>query len=456
MRSVSKDQILHGPIVKVLFLLGWPIMISSLLGTAYTLADTFWLGRLDDARNAVAALQISWPIIFFLISFAFGFGSAGIALVSQYTGADNIEEAEKSAGQVISISMLIGTAIALIGFMISPFIVGSLGLEPDVSLLSTEYMRLIFLGLPFMFGSFTFGFIMRAYGDTITPMLVDGFAVTLNIILDPLLIFGIGPFPEMGIAGAALATVLTQSCATLIALYLLFAGRVGLKLAPHHLKLERAKVRKILHIGLPASIGQSATGFGFFILMYVIAMLPNDTIALAAYGIGDRVVNLIFIAINGLSAGISTVLGQSLGAQDSRRAEESVRKGTTVMFAILVTCAVLVYVFRGTIVSFFISDAEVIAEGKAFLSYFLIGIPFFGLFSGINAAFRGSGHNVPSMIIESSRLWVLRIPLAYIFGISLGYGAAGIWIGMALSNVIGSAFAVAYFKTGIWKERVID
>jgi len=456
MRSVSKEQILNGPIIKTLFLLGWPIMVSSLLSTAYTLADTFWLGRLEESKYAVAALQISWPIIFLLISIAFGFGAAGVALVSQYTGAKKHEEAERSAGQVIFISLTFGLVFAITGFFLSPFIVHSLGLEKEVSHLAILYLRIIFFGIPFMFGSFTFGFIMRAYGDTVTPMIVDGIAVILNIILDPILIFGMFGFPEMGVLGAGLATILTQSLATIIALHLLFKGKVGIKLKLEYLKPEKEKIKKIFRIGIPASIGNSGTAFGFFILMYILARVPDSTVVLAAYGIGDRIINLIFISINGLSAGITTVLGQSLGADKIERAEEAVKKGILAMFFILVVCSILLVLFRTEIMKIFINNSDVVNEGANFIKCVMIGVPFFGIFSGIVAAFQGSGHNVPTMILDLSRLWALRIPLAYLLGIYFGMNSTGVWIGMALSNIVGTVIALIFFETGIWKKKVID
>jgi len=456
MRSVSKEQILKGPIIKTLFLLGWPIMISSLLETAYTLADTFWLGRLEESKYAVAALQISWPIIFLLISIAFGLGAAGVALVSQYTGAKKHEEAERSAGQVIFISLTFGLVFAITGFFLSPFIVHSLGLEKEVSHLAILYLRIIFFGMPFMFESFMFGFIMRAYGDTVTPMIVSGVAVILNIALDPILIFGMFGFPRMGVLGAGLATILTQSLATGIALYLLFKGKVGIKLKLSYLKPEKEKIKKIFRIGIPASIGNSGTAFGFFILMYILARVPDSTVVLAAYGIGDRIINLIFISINGLSAGITTVLGQSLGADKIERAEETVKKGILAMFFILVVCSILLVLFRTEIMKIFINNSDVVNEGANLIKCVMIGVPFFGIFSGIVASFQGSGHNVPTMILDLSRLWALRIPLAYFLGLYLGMNSTGVWIGMALSNIVGTAIALIFFETGIWKKKVID
>lgn len=456
MRCVPQSDITGGPILKTMLRLGWPVMVASLLQTMYTLADTFWLGQLEASKNAVAALQISWPIIFFLLSLSIGFGSAGVALVSQYTGAKKQDEAEVAGGQVISLSLMLGCAIAIVGVFLSPFIVGSLGLETTVSSLSEQYMRIIFIGIPFTFGTATYGFLMRAYGDSFTPMIIEGMAVGLNIIVDPLIIYGIGPFPELGVPGAALATVLTQSVSAAIGMYLLFNGKVGLRLSRRHLRPRADKIKTILKIGIPASIGHSATGFGFFILMYVIALLPNNTVALAAYGVGDRIINLIFITINGIGEAMCTMVGQNLGAGNQKRTERTVKEGTIAMFIILSACAATVFLLRGQIVGFFINDPDVIAEGKRYLFYFLAGVPFYGIFSGINAAFRGSGHNVPSMALDISRLWLLRIPLTYTIGIWLGVGATGIWTGMALSNVIGGVAAIGLFATGIWRHPVIE
>jgi putative MATE family efflux protein len=328
--------------------------------------------------------------------------------------------------------------------------------ESGVSNLSIIYLRIYLLGSPAVFCSFMFGFIMRAYGDTVTPMIVQAFAVTLNIILDPLLIFGKAGFPEMGVAGAALASISVQSLAAVIALYLLFRGKVGIKLTLSYLKPDKEKIKKILTIGVPASIGHSGTAFGFFIIMYVLAMVPDSTVVLAAYGIGDRLIGLMFIAIQGLSVGVSTILGQSLGANNIQRAEKVAKRGMLLMFCILVGASLLLVTFRAGAIGFFIKSPDVVSEGANFIRYMIIGIPFFGIFSGINASFQGSGHNVPTMILELSRLWGLRIPLAYVLGIYFGMNSTGIWIGIALSNIVGAGLAFLLFETGIWKKKVID
>jgi putative MATE family efflux protein len=457
MAQAPKNYILEGPIVKTLFVLGWPIMVTNLLHTMYNLVDTFWLGKLGppESTYAVAALQISWPIVFLLISLAFGFGSAGVALVSQYTGAGDLKEANKSAGQVLLISIIMGVCIGIVGFLFSPVIVELLGLEEGIAVLATIYLRIIFMGIPFMFISFIFGFILRAYGDTVTPMKVEGATVLLNVILDPVLIFGLGGLPPLGVVGAGAATVFSQCVSSTIALYILFSGKAGIKLSLPCLKPVKWRIVQILRIGIPASIGQSGTAFGFVILMYIIARLPNQGAVLAAYGIGDRVINLMFIAINGLGVGVSTVLGQSLGANNIVRAEEAARKGMALMFSILVMGSCVLFPLRRLAIEVFINDPQVIAAGDTFVKVFVFGVPFFGVFSAVSACFMGSGHNVPSMVIELSRLWGMRIPLAYVFGFVVGWNASGVWFGMGLSNVLGAVLALVLFRTGIWKQKVI-
>lgn len=460
MRKLSQREILEGSIVWTMVRLGWPAMIGSILQTLYNLADAFWIGHLPPAESgaAVAAIQISWPIVWLLISFVAGFGgAAGSALISQYTGAKREDEANLACGQIFSLAGLFGVLIGIGGFFLSPHLLPLLVRSSEVTTVAAVYIRVIFLGMPFMFAPFLFYFALAAYGDTVTPMIVNGGAVLLNCILDPLLIFGLGPFPKLGVLGAALATVICESLASIVAVMILFKGRRGLKLEPSYLRLKISWIKKIFKIGLPASVAQSGTAFGFVVLMAVIGRVQNATVALAAYGIGDRILGLSFIAIEGLAIGLTTILGQSLGADKVERAHAAARKGMTIMFLILVVEAAVLWLARSQIMALFIPGRQdIIAEGVNFISIFALSMPFFGVFAATGAIFRGSGHNVPTMFLELSRLWALRVPLSYIFALALGMGSTGIWIGMTISNFVGALIAIALLSTGIWKRKVIE
>lgn len=460
MAKVASEDILHGPIVRTMFRLGWPAMITGILQTLYNLADAFWIGHLPPAESgaAVAAIQISWPIVWLLISFVAGFGgAAGSALISQYTGAKRSEQANLACSQIFSITFLSGIVIGIGGFFFSPYLLPLLVRASEVTDVATLYIRVIFLGLPFMFAPFLFYFSLAAYGDTITPMIVNGGAVLLNIVLDPLLIFGPGPLPRLGIFGAALATVISEGLASIAALVILFRGKRGLKLELRYFRPQLNWIKKIMGIGLPAAVGQSGTALGFVVLMAIIGRVENATVALAAYGIGDRVFSLLFIATEGLGVGLTTILGQSLGADLVQRAWEVAKKGAAVMFSILVVEAALIWLARQPLMAFFIPGREdIIVEGVNFISIFVLAMPFFGLFSAVGAIFRGSGHNVPTMIMELARLWGLRVPLSYIFAFTLGMGSTGVWVGMTISNFAAALIAIGLFFTGVWKEKVIE
>lgn len=457
MARVSKDQILHGPIVRTLLVLGWPVMVAHLLHSMYNIVDTFWLGKLGgtESTNAVAALQISWPIVFLLISMAFGFGTAGIALVSQYTGAKNKEEANKSAGQVLAMAFIFGVTVGIAGVVLSPYIVQLLGINPGIADVAVIYLRVIFMGMPMMFTSMIFGFILRAYGDTVTPMWLELFTVSINMVLDPILIFGLVGFTRMGIMGAAIATVISRSVSSVVALYILLSGRAGVKIKFSYLKPVKWRIIQIFKIGIPASIGQSGTALGFVVLMGIIAQLPNQAAILAGYGVANRLTNLMFVAIEGLGVGVSTILGQSLGADNIKRAEDAAKKGMFLMFLILMTASVALFSAKELVIQIFINNEQVIREGSNFIRVFVFGLPFFGIFRAITSAFMGSGHNVPTMVLELGRLWGMRIPLVVIFGFLINWGATGVWFGMALSNILGAILAFAVFEMGIWKEKVI-
>jgi putative MATE family efflux protein len=450
-----REEILTGSISRVLFKLGWPIMVTSLMQTAYNLVDIFWLGHLpEEGRFALAALQISWPIVFLLISLGVGFGIAGIALVSQYTGAKNERMANYSAGQTLSLAMIFSILIAVVGFFFSGVLVSSIKAEAQVTKLSVQYIRIIFLGAPFMFSFVSFTMLLRGYGDTVTPMKIGIVSVALNVAVDPFLIFGWG-FPAMGVTGAAISTVISRGIASIPSLYLLFSGRVGVHILAKDLKPNKKFVRKILKIGFPASIGFTTEAFGFFILMYVVARVSNSTIALAAYGIGDRIINMMFIVIDGLAFSLTTLIGQSIGGERIKRAEEAARKGIGLMFSLLLIGAFTLYGVRKGAISIFTSDNQIIEGGMNFLQIFSIGIPFFGIFRGVTALYDGSGHTVPSMIMGLTRLWVLRVPLCYLLGISIGLQSSGIWWGMGISNIVAAALAIFFYSTGAWKKEVI-
>lgn len=459
MKKVTLDEILNHPLFPTMWKLGWPIMISSILETVYHLADTFWLGRLPlgESGNAVAGLQLAFPSMWFLVSFASGFAMAGIALVSQFTGAREKEKANFAASQVVSISLISGIILGIVGSILIPYLINALTNVRELTTVANSYLRVIFLGFPFMFLNGVFRVTMISYGDTLIPMYVSLLTNIFNIILDPLFIFGIGPFPKMGIVGAAVATVICMAISSIIGLFILMSGKRGIHVKKDYLMPEIYWIKKIFKIGIPAAIGQGLEAFGFVVLTGIIGRLHNARAAIAAYGIGDRLLSFSFIAIDGLGEGLTTIIGQSLGAKREDRASYALKKGITFMFIILCIETLVIVLLRKGIISLFIpNEFEIINECARFMLYFAPAIPLFGVIRGIMSAFHASGNNTPNMIISFLRLWGLRVPLSYIFGFIFKMNSTGVWIGMTLSNFVTAFVAVGFILKGRWKKRVIE
>ncbi len=459
-RAPTREEILEGPILRTMIRIGGPAVLSSLIFTLYNLADAFWIGRLpaQEAGAAVAGIQVSWPLVWFLISFVSGFGGAAVsAFVSQYIGAGRFSEANGAFNQLFSIALISGVVLGALGFAISPWLLSLLVKEGGVAEAANLYISIVFLGLPFMLipGLFYFG--MAATGDTITPLLVNGGGTLLNILLDPFFVLGWGGLPRMGIAGAAYATLISQAVASVASVLILLSGRTRLRLVLPEMRPDTKFVLRALRVGMPAAVGQSSVAFGFVVLMGVIGRLPDAEAALAGYGIGDRVLGLLFILTEGISVGLTTMVGQALGAERFARARELVKKGLSLLFGLLAMEALILWVLRTPLVALFIPGREdVIAVGADFIAIFAAGMPFLGAFFSAQAIFRGAGHNVPTMALGILRLWALRIPLSYLFAFPLGWGDKGVWWGMSLSNVISGIVALGLLWGGSWQRRVVE
>lgn len=452
-----KNEILAGPILKTLFMLGWPVMLSNGFQILYNLADTYWLGKIG--KTAVAAPTVGFPIVFLLISVGFGFSIAGVSLVSQHTGAGSEQQADRAAGQVIGFMLVSSLFILIIGFFISPSLLGRLMSVPkQVYPKALIYIQIIFAGLPFMFIFFAFRSLIRGIGDMITPMIVTGLSVVVNLVLDPILIFGWMGLPELGVAGAAVATVLSRGLASIVAIYLLLSGKLGIHLHLRYFLLKLRWIKQIIKIGGPSSIGQAGTALGAIILMGLISRLGVVTVS--AYGVGQRIIMMLNVCVWGVASPLTTMIGQNIGAEQFGRSELIAKKALITLFGILISLGTLLFFLRKPIFKIFISEPAVVKAGTTFLAIFVWSIPFFGFFALVSAVFRGSGHTRPPMILSLVRLLAFRVGLSYFlaFGawIGVNLGARGIWWGLSLSNFLAGLLSLAWFTIGDWEKPTIE
>ncbi len=435
-----------GDIAGPLFYLSLPIIVTNLLQTAYNLIDTFWLGQYST--EALAAISFAFPMVFLLISVGMGLSVAGSVLVAQHVGADEERKAEYAASQTVALSLLGALLLGIVGYVFVEDLLGLLGASPDVLPLATDYMQVISLGMAFMFGFFVFIALMRGYGDTITPMLVMFGSVLLNVVLDPFLIFGWGPFPELGIEGAAIATVFSRALALIVGLAIMFRGTRGVRIRLQQMRPDPTFAKKLVRIGFPASIEGMGRALSINLLLVIVGLFP--TYVVAAYGIGTRVFSVIFLPAIAVARGVETMTGQNVGADKPDRAAAAANFAARTMFVILGVLGVVAWFGARPITAAFTDDPQVIEVGVTFLRYVAPSFGFIGVMRAYNGSFRGTGKTLTAAAIVLVTYALVRLPIAY--GLSQAIDYRGIWIAFAISNAFGAGLAYAWYRRGTWRD----
>ncbi|MFW5786998.1 MAG: MATE family efflux transporter [Halanaerobiales bacterium] len=452
MKISQKENVIDKPVLPVLLKLSWPIMVGESMQLMYNLADTFWVGRLG--AEYLAAITVSFPIIFTVFSIGIGFSIAGVALVSQYTGAKQEEKANLATGQIISFSIFISIIFALLGFTFAEELLNLIGAESEVLPLALSYFRIITAGIPLMFLYFIFSSVMQGIGDTKTPMYLKLAAVFANVILDPLLIFGVGFFPELSIAGAAVATVTTRLLAAVAGLYILFSGKKGLKLKIHHLYPNWKMIKKIIKIGFPAAIGDSGLAIGMTVLTSIVAGF--GTFTLAAYGVANRITSIIRMPAMGIGRATGVITGQHLGADQPEQAEKGAWLATGIIILVMLIIATIMLFAAKPIVGVFSAEKEVISIGARYLKIVGFAFTFLGAQIVLAGALNGAGKTIQQTFFRLLTLWAFQIPFAYGLAYTLDYGVNGIWWGIFIAKFLGMTLMALWFKRGSWKSKVIE
>ena len=457
-RELTKGDLL-GPMVA----LAWPMIVIQLLQVAYNVADTFWLGALS--ADAVGALSLAFPIIFLMISVGGGFTAAGAILVAQHTGAGGDDAAGKVAGQTLTFVLGVSVVLAVLGFLVTDAMLGLFPADPETKArvipLAADYMRLFFLGSPALFGFFVFVSLLRGYGNTRTPMRIMFVSVVVNVVIDPLLIFGFAPLgvPAMGIEGAAVATVLSRAIAAALGFYVLFGTTVGPTIERAHLRPDLDSIAEIVRVGVPSALEQSMASLAMVTLTAMIATFPPAVVA--AYGLGNRLISLVFLPAMGLGQATNTVVGQNLGAEKPERAARATWLAAKLVAVVMLVVAVVALAFAEPIVAVFLrtesaTATETIRLGAEYLRVMAIAFSFVGAFQVFLGAFRGAGDTKTALAFSAVALWAVRVPVTFALAIAGDFGATGIWIAVAVGDVVGCLAAMAWFTRGTWKDSVVD
>jgi putative MATE family efflux protein len=446
----SRSRLLEGPIFRSLLTLAVPIVLANVLQSAYQIIDAFWVGRLGGA--AVAAVSLSFPVMFLMFAVGAGLSISGSTLIAQYIGARNDEMVGHVAGQTLLMVVLAAFVLGVAGFVAAPLYLRLIGAAPDVYAGALGFLRVSFLGLAFNFTFFVFQGTMRSIGRPALPVYIVLATVLLNFALNPLFIFGWGPIPGHGVMGAALTTLATQGVAATAAIVVLRRGLHGIHVHLADFVPDPKHIKRAFLLGLPASIEMSARAFGLMAMSFLVTSF--GTLALAAYGIGSNILQVVIVPAIGLSMSVSALVGQNIGAGNVDRAARIGRLGALLGFGSLTVPGIIVFLFAKPLVAFFVpNDPNVIAEGAVFLRIMSLSWGFVGAQFALSGVFRASGNMVVNMVLTMTSQWVLQIPLAYFLSKHTTLGAEGIYWSIPISNVAIVLITASVFAQGGWRRK---
>ncbi|QDH81506.1 MATE family efflux transporter [Echinicola soli] len=451
MQAPKEKKYTEGKLISALVSLAFPIILANVLQTAYQLIDTFWLGRLG--ANAVAAVSVSFPILFLILSLGAGLTLAGTVLVSQHKGANNQKMVNSASSQTVFVVFFISVLLAIVGYFAAGPLMKFIGAGPEIYSDSVDYFKVSSLGFVFLFMFFVFQSLMRGIGNVMLPVYVVLVTVLLNLVLDPLFIYGFGPVPGFGVAGAAVASVITQGLSAIAGIYVMWRGKHGIQIHFSEMKWDFPWAKKLFQLGFPSSMEQSARALGMTMMVMLVTSFGSETVA--AYGVGARMLSFVIVPALGLAIATTTLVGQNVGAQKLRRAEKTGLLSVKVAFFGLTGIGVLLFLFAEDLVRFFVpNEPNVIADGALFIKIMGPSFGFLGVQQVINGTFNGAGFTKASMFISFLNLWIIRFPVGYYLAYHTSLGHEGIYWAFPISNWVSAIVAFIYFRTGYWRKRI--
>ncbi len=452
-REIGKyrDRIVNGPIIKTIFWLGTPPLVNQLVIVAYSVANTYWLSSYSEIATAVPR-QV-WPVTMLFQALAMALSAASLSIVSQYIGGRAYKSASQEASRFFTVSFFAGGALSLSLLALrGPIFSLIVDTPPEISEYVMAYSGVIAFDVFFNYLALTYTTILQSVGDTRRPAIVNVVAIVVNLLLDPFVILGIGPFPRLGVEGAALTDVLGKIIAICALTYILRRSYPELKIRLTK-DIDEKWTRLVLRISLPILALSSTNGFAFLVQLRLVNMLG---IAVAtAYSIGFIILDTVDAALFGLSGAPAIMIGQSLGAGNHKRARDVAIKATLLILAIMAMGAVIVYPIREIVADVFADDPNILYETSLFLQIILPTLPLFGVFFSAMSAGRGSGHTLFPTVLGIVRLWAIRLTLGYILAFTFAMGSLGIWIAFTLSNIVGGLIAILWIKYGNWTQAVV-
>lgn len=445
-------KITEGHIALNVISLAAPLMIGALLQGMQSLVDMFWVGSLGPA--AIASVAMSGILMMLIFTIVAGIGMGAVSLISKNIGANNIPGAQLCAYQALIFGFFLSLIGAALGLFHSDNLLALLGADKEVIAHGADYLRILLLGSFTMVLFLLNSSILQGAGDVINPMIFMVIANLLNIVLDPIFIFGAGWVKPMHTAGAAVATIIAQGIALFLSFRLFSHRRSKIYLIFTDIKVRFDVMLDILKVGVPTTMQML---FRSVMSMFIVNIVAGfGTAAVAAFGIVMRIhINTLLPAF-ALGGSAATLMGQNLGAGNIERARKSAWVATFINLILMFISGIIFYNFSELIMRLFTSDVQVVMIGSEFMRISAFFYVFIAFGVVLNRALGGAGDTVVPMLITFVSLWGYLVPAAYFMAKHTLFGLRGIWWVVATSYALNGLLTLVWFEAGRWKKAKVS
>lgn len=448
--SGEEQDYTQGSIRKAVVLLAIPMILELGFESVFAVVDMYFVSHLPNSKNAIATVGLTESVISLVYTIAIGLSTAATAVVARRIGEKNTEAATHAGAQAMLISLLVAVVLSITGVVFAADILRLMGAAPAVIAEGTSFTQIMMGGSTVIILLFLINGIFRGAGDAAMAMRSLWIASIFNIVLCPLLIYGYGPFPELGLKGAAIATTIGRGAGVLYQCYYLFGGKRSIKMSLPHFKWDTPVVKTLVEVAWPATM-QFFIQSGSWIVLAWLVSVTGGTEASAGYQIAIRNVVFFILPAWGLSNAAATLVGQNLGAKQPLRAEQSVLL-TTKYNAVFMSFVMLLFIFFASpIISIFTKEPEVHRFGALSLQIIGSGYVFYGIGMIMIQALNGAGDTKTPTWINFVCFWLFQIPLGYLLAKTFNLGPLGAFLAIPIAETLIALIAWYYFKRGKWK-----
>jgi len=447
----SRRDYTEGPIGRAILLLAIPMVLEVILESVFAVADVFWVSKLGE--SAIATVGLTESMMAIVYTLAIGVAIGATATVARRIGEHNQDGAARAAVQAVVLGVIIAVSLGSVGIVFAPNLLGLLGASPDVIAVGSGFTRMMLGGCASVVMLFLINAIFRGAGDAAIAMRVLWLANIINIALGPLLIFGVGPFPRLGVTGAAVATTIGRGTGAAFALYRLFQPGRHIQVRREHVHLDRALMGRVLRLSGNATLQVFIGTASWIGLIRILSGFGSA--ALAGYTIAIRIILFALFPSWGLGNAAATMVGQALGAKKPERAERAVWMAGFYNLCFLGVVGIVFVAFADQIVRLFTQDPLILPFAINGLRIVALGFPLYAYGMVVTQSFNGAGDTWTPTYLNLFVFWLFELPVAYFIAVRLKAGSTGVFWAITLAFSVLAIASGMLFKRGRWKSKVV-